>query len=101
MTCEEFKNLAPALALMALEDSERVDCANHLLSTAVHDGCREIESQTRLMASRLAGILPDHPPRRRVWRALERRLEASGVVVGAVRRRRRHTGRPPATGTPA
>ncbi|HET6146583.1 MAG TPA: hypothetical protein VFH68_03570 [Polyangia bacterium] len=101
MNCKEFKDLAPALALRALDESERLGCENHLLSTAPHDGCHEIESQTRLMASRLAGVLPEHPLRRRVWQAIERRLEASGAAPAAVRRRRRHTGRPPATGSPA
>ena len=40
MTCDEFKEMAPAYALVALDEQERAACAHHLATAFPHRGCR-------------------------------------------------------------
>src|SRR6185312_201726 len=54
MTCDEFKELAPAYALIALDEDERRACAQHLATVAPHRGCVEAVEQAALVAARLA-----------------------------------------------
>ena len=57
MTCDEFKELAPAYALIALDEEERRACSHHLASGAPHRGCIEAVEQASLVAARLGTAL--------------------------------------------
>ena len=76
MDCPTFKELVPALALDALEETERAACAAHLAEPGPHDGCAEAASDARALAARLARALPERPVDARVWRAIEVRAQA-------------------------
>jgi hypothetical protein len=73
MDCDEFKELAPAFALGALEELERAACAAHLASrnVAVHAGCEDALGEAQAVAGRLASLLPPRQPHSRVWDAIE------------------------------
>ena len=84
MTCEEFKALAPAWALGALEEEEREACQAHLASPRLHEGCESALARARQAAQLLAqGLRPVVPPET-VWNAIERRLAQE--TEAAVRR---------------
>jgi anti-sigma-K factor RskA len=74
MTCDEFKELAPAYALVALDEHERSACAQHLATAAPHRGCREAFAAAELVAARLGAALIPQRPSPQVWRAIAARL---------------------------
>jgi anti-sigma-K factor RskA len=74
MTCDEFKELAPAYALVALDEQERAACAHHLATGAPHRGCREAVAAAELVAARLGAALIPQRPSPQVWRAIAARL---------------------------
>ncbi len=91
MTCHEFKELAPAYALSALDEEERAACAGHLATGAPHRGCREAVAEAELVAARLgAALMPDRPSPH-VWRnialGIDQARPASPFPDDAVRRR--------------
>jgi anti-sigma-K factor RskA len=91
MTCDAFKELAPAYALSALDDEERAACARHLATGAPHRGCREAVAEAELVAARLgAALMPDRPSPH-VWRNIALGLDqvprSSPLPDDAVRRR--------------
>ena len=53
MTCDEFKEMAPAYALVALDEQERAACAHHLATGFPHRGCREAIAAAELVAAQL------------------------------------------------
>ena len=60
MTCDEFKELAAAYALVALDEQERSACEHHLAMRAAHQGCREAVAAAELVAARLgAALIPE------------------------------------------
>jgi len=73
MTCDEFKELAPAYALIALDEEERSACADHL-AKAGHHGCREAVASAEMVAARLGAALIPERPSPEVWRAIAARL---------------------------
>jgi hypothetical protein len=74
MTCDEFKEMAPAYALVALDEPERAACAHHLATGAPHRGCREAVTAAELVAARLGAALIPQRPSPQVWRAIAARL---------------------------
>jgi len=95
MDCDEFKELAPAFALGALEELERAACAAHLAigGAAIHQGCEDALCEAQAVAGRLASLLPPRQPHSRVWDAIEdgltRNLLGKDRVVRAARLSRR------------
>ena len=89
MDCRDFKDLVAALALGALDKSERADCVAHLATRGQHDGCHKAETHARALVARLADVLPDHPVKPGVWHAIEQRVTASGPPPAPTRRRPR------------
>src|SRR3954447_23393520 len=73
MTCDEFKEMAPAYALIALDEEERSACAEHLAKGA-HYGCREAVASAEMLAARLGAALIPERPSPEVWRAIAARL---------------------------
>jgi hypothetical protein len=69
MSCDSFKELAPAFALEVLEGRERVACLRHLAGAA-HDGCAEAVADTQAVAARLCAVLPAPIPSPDTWRAI-------------------------------
>ena len=51
MTCDEFKEMAPAYVLVALDEHERSACAHHLATGFPHRGCREAVAAAELVAA--------------------------------------------------
>jgi anti-sigma-K factor RskA len=75
MTCDEFKDLAPAYVLVALDEPERLACAQHLATRAPHHGCREAVAAAEMVAARLGAALIPQRPSPQVWRAIAARLQ--------------------------
>ncbi|MCA1829200.1 MAG: anti-sigma factor domain-containing protein [Myxococcales bacterium] len=75
MTCAEFKELAGALALDALDADERAAARAHL-SEPRHEGCPEAFARATAAARLLSGALPDVQPPDRVWRGIAARISA-------------------------
>ncbi len=73
MTCEEFQDLAGALALGALDQAERAAAEEHLLERE-HSGCLEALARATNTAAALADALPQVAPGEGVWRAIEARI---------------------------
>ena len=71
MTCAEFKELAAALALDALDPDERATARAHLAESITHEGCAETLARAEAAARLLSGVLIDTPPSDRVWRSIE------------------------------
>ncbi len=76
MTCDEFKELAPAYALIALDEDERRACSHHLASGAPHRGCIEAVEQASLVAARLGTALAPSLPPPRVWQNIAAEVRA-------------------------
>jgi anti-sigma-K factor RskA len=73
MTCDEFKEMAPAYVLIALDEEERSACADHL-ATGSHRGCREAVASAEMVAAQLGAALIPVRPSPQVWRAIAARL---------------------------
>jgi hypothetical protein len=87
MDCEEFRELAPAFALGALEEPERADCAAHLAGDRRrHQGCAEALAEAQAVAAQLASLLPRWRPRSRVWEAIQLGVMQTGRMPRAQRR---------------
>jgi len=74
VTCAEFKDLAAALALDALDPDERAMARAHLAEPIAHEGCAEALGRAEQVARLLPGALIDRHPPNRVWRWIEGRL---------------------------
>ena len=74
LTCDEFKELAPAYALIALDEEEREACARHLAAGTPHRGCREVVAEAELVAARLGSALAPRMPSSHVWTAIAARI---------------------------
>src|SRR6185369_6901435 len=83
MDCAQFKELAPAFALGALEESERAACAAHLAGGGAHDGCADALGEAQAVAAQLGALLPPRRPRSRVWDAIEASLVTRSRPAGA------------------
>ncbi len=91
MTCDEFKELAAAYALVALDEQERSACQQHLATRAAHQGCREAVAAAEVVAARLGAALIPERPSPQVWRAIAAHLhEERGMpaLPGDAARRR-------------
>lgn len=77
MTCDEFKELAPAYALIALEDDERLACAEHLASEAPHRGCLQAMEEAALVTARMGATLQPLVPPARVWQRIAAEVRAN------------------------
>ena len=91
LTCDEFKELAPAYALIALDEAEREACAEHLRPGTTHRGCREVVAEAELVAARLGAALVPRLPASHVWGAIAARIragEAGPAMVDETARRR-------------
>jgi anti-sigma-K factor RskA len=90
MTCDEFKEMAPSYALIALDEEERSACADHL-AKGPHRGCREAVASAEMVAARLGAALIPQRPSPEVWGAIAARLSpdrgAATVADDAARRR--------------
>jgi anti-sigma-K factor RskA len=80
VTCQEFQELAGALALGTLDAADRAAAEEHLLERE-HGGCPEALARARATVAGLAGALPPVAPSDEVWRAIAARLglEAPGA----------------------
>ena len=74
MTCAEFKELAAALALDALDPDDRAMARAHLAESITHEGCPEALARAEAVARLLSGALIDTHLPERVWRRIETRL---------------------------
>jgi len=63
MSCDNFKELAPAFALEVLEGRERLACLRHLAGA-------EAVADTQAVAARLVAVLPAPAPSPDAWREL-------------------------------
>ncbi|HSY39834.1 MAG TPA: hypothetical protein VLA79_09905 [Polyangia bacterium] len=77
MTCDEFKEMAPAYALVALDEQERSACAHHLATSFPHRGCREAVAAAEMVAAQLGAALVPQRPSPQVWRTIAARLHES------------------------
>jgi anti-sigma-K factor RskA len=74
VTCEELKALAPAWALGALEEEERLALEAHLASPRPHEGCESALARADQAAQLLIqGLEPVVPPEA-VWNEIESQL---------------------------
>jgi hypothetical protein len=91
LTCDEFKELAPAYALIALDEKERDACARHLAPGTVHRGCREVVAEAEMVAARLGNALAPRMPSAHVWAAIAARIRtgADAPALGDEAARRR------------
>jgi hypothetical protein len=90
MTCDEFKEMAPAYALVALDEHERSACAHHLAMGTPHHGCREAVAAAELVAAQMGTALIPQRPSPQVWRSIAARLyedRGSSPLPEEVRRR--------------
>jgi anti-sigma-K factor RskA len=85
ITCEDFVEMAPAYALEAVDEAERMALARHLAQPGPHRGCSEAVAEAVQVTSRLSEALPEQAPSPRLWRAIEARITDKPAV--AVRRR--------------
>ncbi|MFL5312284.1 MAG: hypothetical protein ACJ79H_17770, partial [Myxococcales bacterium] len=76
MTCAEFKELAAALALDALDPDERARARAHLAEPIEHEGCAEALGRAERVARLLPAALIDERPPDRVWPSIEARVSA-------------------------
>ena len=76
MTCAEFKEMAAALALDALDPDERALARAHLAESIPHEGCADALARAEAAARLLPGALVDRPPPDWVWRWIEARVSA-------------------------
>lgn len=83
MTCAEFKELAAACALGALEPEERAACDAHLAG-ATHDGCREALARSFQAATALAEALPELRPSEALFAKIQARLPQPAPRPSAV-----------------
>jgi hypothetical protein len=74
MTCDEFKEMAAAYVLVALDEQERSACAEHLAAVSPHRGCREAVAAAELVAAQLGAALIPERPSPHLWRAIAARL---------------------------
>jgi len=74
VTCEELKALAPAWALGALDEEERLACEAHLATPRLHEGCESAVAQAEQAAQVLAWALPPQSPPESVWDKIEEQL---------------------------
>lgn len=86
MTCEEFRELAGAYALRALDAEEHAACEAHLAEPQ-HRGCEEALRRAYSTVGALASGLPPVAPGEGVWRAIEARMESSSSPAEPRRRR--------------
>jgi hypothetical protein len=91
MTCDEFKELAAAYALVALDAQEQSACMQHLAARLPHRGCREAVAEAELVAARLGAALIPQRPSPQVWREIAAHLHedrgSSPLADDAARRR--------------
>jgi hypothetical protein len=80
LSCDEFKELAPAYALIALDEADRDACARHLALGTLHRGCREVVAEAEMVAARLGAALAPQMPSAHVWGAIAARLRAGDIV---------------------
>jgi hypothetical protein len=76
MTCDEFKDLAPAYALIALDEDEWRACSHHLASGVPHRGCIEAVEHASLVAAHLGAALTPSLPPPRVWQNIAAEVRA-------------------------
>ena len=76
MTCAEFKELAAALALDALEPDERERAYAHLAEGITHEGCSAAFARAEEAARSLSGAVTDVRPPDRIWRWIDARVSA-------------------------
>lgn len=90
MTCDEFKEMAAAYALVALDEQERSACAHHLATAFPHRGCREALAAAELVSAQLGAALIPQRPSPQVWRSIAARLhEDRGTATQPEEVRRR------------
>jgi hypothetical protein len=77
ITCDEFKELAPAYALIALEEEERRACAEHLASEVPHRGCLQALEEAALVTARLGTSLRPVVPPARIWQNIAAEVRAN------------------------
>ena len=92
MTCEEFKEMAPAYALGILDEAERTTCTRHLGQDGPHRGCPEAVGEARQVTERLAVGVAERVPSPGVWQAIETRIAGVPPVAVDCRRRLREVG---------
>jgi hypothetical protein len=76
LTCAEFRDLAAALALDALDPDERALAYAHLAEKIAHEDCAGAFARAQETARLLSGAVVDMRPPGRVWRWIEARVSA-------------------------
>jgi anti-sigma-K factor RskA len=85
MTCQEFKQLAPAMALGALDPEERAACDAHLTEPE-HDGCHEELAAAMETVDAIPLALPPVRPPKELWQKISDRIELPAQAVKPARR---------------
>ena len=81
ITCGEFKSMAGAYALGALDAGDRMACSHHLTRPTSHQGCFEAAAQAQRVTSMLAMELPPQPPTVDLWKLIEARVTRAAPRV--------------------
>jgi hypothetical protein len=84
LTCEAFKDMAPAYALAAVDDVERAACTRHLALGGPHRGCHAVVAEAQRVTTRLSAAVSAHAPSPRLWRAIEARIADVPAGAGTV-----------------
>jgi anti-sigma-K factor RskA len=79
MNCAEFHELAPAYALDALPEEERLAALRHLRDEGPHDGCEALVARYERAVDTLGLALPPVPVPPSLWRVIETRLGFSSL----------------------
>ncbi|HEY6876416.1 MAG TPA: anti-sigma factor [Polyangiales bacterium] len=74
MKCSQFHELAAGYALDALQEDERIACAEHMAHEGPHEGCEELLRRYERTASALSRLWPVRAPSPAIWSAIEARL---------------------------
>jgi anti-sigma-K factor RskA len=80
MNCAEFNEQLAAYVLGALEQAEMAEMRRHLAQTGEHEGCIESLERAEQAAAELGLALAPVAPSERVWRGIERQLNAPVTV---------------------
>jgi anti-sigma-K factor RskA len=74
MKCADFHELAPAYALDALSEDERLACQHHLEAEGPHEGCEALLARYERTVDALATLHGQVAPSASLWRAIEARI---------------------------
>lgn len=84
MKCAEFHDQAPAYALDALPEEERLACLHHLTAEGPHEGCDELVARYARTVGELSALVVPVAVPASAWRVIEARLGLAGEPSNVV-----------------